>query len=223
MASYGISTENPGTRPWRISEWGMTIKRNKSRGFSLIELLVVIAIMLAVSAMAMPYFVTYISNYRLRGALSDAAGFLQRMRIEAVRHNAALQISTGTRDSRSIAWVDLPGGTANAWDSGEPYVELPKNIDVVNSGYPGNATTGLGYTTQNPSSAVIRFNARGLPCVYVSGGTVCENNDGSNQVGFVLYMKNSGSIGAASWGAVTITPAGRVQTWTWNGTSYSGQ
>lgn len=201
----------------------MTMKRSKNRGFSLIELVIVMAIMLAVAAIAIPYFVTYVSTYRLRGSLSDAAGLLQQMRMEAVRRNTWLQVSTGIRDNgRSVAWVNLPGGTAN-WDAGEPFLELPKDIAVLDPGHPGDATTIPNFTAQPTSTAVIRFNSRGLPCVFPSGSTNCENNDGTNQVGFVLYFKNSGSFGVPGWGAITISPAGRIRTWVWNGGSYSGQ
>ncbi len=202
----------------------MRNSRLKRRGFSLVELLIVVVIMLAVAAIAMPRFVTYVATYRLRGAMADASGLLQQMRMEAVRRNTVLQVSTSTQDNgRRVAWVNLPGGTSN-WDAGEPFLEFPKNIDVQNTGYPGDATTAMGYTAQTPSSAVIRFNQRGLPCVYPSGNPVCENIDGSGtQVGFVLYFRNSGSFGSTGWGALTITPAGRIRTWLWNGASYSGQ
>ncbi len=202
----------------------MRIMRSTRRGFSLVELIVVLVIMMAVTAIAIPNFITYISTYRLRGAATEAAGLLQEMRIEAVKRNTVLQVSNGTMNGRTAAWVNLPGGTSS-WDAGEPFLLLPKDITVTNYEHPGDATTGLQYTAQSPSTAVIKFNSRGLPCITPSGGTVCDNYDATNgvQVGFVVYFKNNASLGSPQWGAVTITPTGRVSTWFWTGRSYSSQ
>lgn len=188
------------------------------RGFSLLELVVVLGIMLSVSAIAMPRFISFVSLYRLRNTMSQGAGFLQQVRIQAVRLNTTLSVTPGTANGETIAWANLPGGSAN-YDAGEPFFQLPRGIVVNNTGHPGDATTGLGYTPQPPTSAVIQFNARGLPCV----GTPCANFDGTNQVGFVVYFQNTGIFGVSNWGAITVTPAGRIRTWVWNGTSYSGQ
>ncbi len=192
------------------------------RGFSLLELIIVLGIMMSVAVIALPRFISYVSLYRLRNSMSQGAGFLQQTRMQAVRLNTVLSVSTGTANGETIAWANLPGGTAN-WDSGEPFFQVPRGITVNNSGHPGDATTGLGYTPQNTSPTIIRFNARGLPCVYPTGSLICENNDGTNQVGFVVYFQNTGVFGVTNWGAITITPAGRIRSWVWNGASYSGQ
>ena len=193
------------------------------RGFSLVELIMVMAIMLAVAAIAIPKFVTAVSDYRLKSSMAQAAGMLQQQRMHAVRLNTTLQLSRGTKDNgRTYGWVDLAGGTAD-YVAPDPYVELPKNISVVSSGYPGDATSGLSYTAQNVSTAVIKFNARGLPCVGTGGA--CSNvvtvAGSPQQVGFVIYFKNDKSFGVSGWGAITITPAGRIRSWFYNGSSYS--
>jgi prepilin-type N-terminal cleavage/methylation domain-containing protein len=202
----------------------MSRLRIRSRsGFSLVELIMVMAIMLAIAAIALPRFITAVSDYQLKSAMSQAAGLLQQQRMKAVALNTTLQLTPGTKDNgRSYAWVDLAGGTA-AYAVPDPIVELPKNISVVSSGYPGDATTGLNYTAQNVSSAVIKFNARGLPCVGTGGACANSITVGSTtqQVGFVLYFKNDKSFGVSSWGAVTITPAGRIRSWFYNGSTYS--
>jgi type II secretory pathway pseudopilin PulG len=190
------------------------------RGFSLVELMVVAVIIMAIAAILLPKIVTVLSDYNLKSAMGQAAGMLQQQRMQAVRLNSTLQVSTGTQNGRTIAWVNIPGGTSN-WDSGEPFIEFPKNITVQNSSFPGDATSGLGYTAQTPSTAVVKFNARGLPCVIPSGGTLCANYDGTRQVGFVLYFRNSGSYGIPGWGAITIAPGGRIRSWFYNGSYYS--
>lgn len=192
------------------------------RGFTLLELVVVLAIMLAVTAIALPQFLTAVSDYKLKSTMGQVAGMLQQQRMQAVRFNAALSVSTTTQNGRSVGWVDLPGGTSGSFDAGEPYVMLPKNLSVVNSGAPTFDTSSvLGYTAQTVGTT-LTFNARGLPCI---GTTPCSNIDTSTNpakpVGFVLYFKNDKSFGVSGWGAVTITPAGRIRSWFYNGSSYS--
>ncbi len=183
----------------------------------------VIAIMLAIAAIALPRFITAVSDYQLKSSMVQAAGMLQQQRMKAVTLNTTLQLSRGTRDNgRSYAWVDLGGGTA-AYAVPDPIVELPKNISLVTSGFPGDASTGLSYTPQTVSTAVIKFNARGLPCVGTGGAcsNIITSGGSTQQVGFVLYFKNDKTFGVSSWGAVTITPAGRIRTWFYNGSAYS--
>ena len=183
----------------------------------------VIAIMLAIAAIALPRFITAVSDYQLKSSMVQVAGMLQQQRMKAVTLNTTLQVQQSTKDNgRTYAWVDLAGGTA-AYAIPDPMVELPKNISIPTSGYPGNATTGLSYTPQTVSTAVIKFNARGLPCVGTGGAcsNIITSGGSTQQVGFVLYFKNDKTFGVSSWGAVTITPAGRIRTWFYNGSAYS--
>lgn len=193
------------------------------RGFSLIELIVVLLIMLAVSAIAMPRFVTYVSTYRLKASMNQVAGLLQQQRMTAIRLNIPLAVVPTTTNGQDAGYVDVDGDST--WDSTEPGVVLPRSIQVTSAGHPGDATTGLDFTPETGTGVVPRFNARGLPCVIISGA--CQNYDTSASpaqlVGFVLYFKNSGVFGVPNWGAITVAPTGRIRTWIWNGTTYSGQ
>lgn len=186
----------------------MNTLRKAQRGFSLIEIVVVMAIMLAVAAVALPNFTTFTSTYKLRSALQQTSGVLQQLRMEAVRKNATLNLSTATSSARTVLYADLDGNTT--WQSNEPSAMFPANVSVTSTGHPGDATTGLSYTPETTAGALPRFNARGLPTY------------GNNTVGFVMYVKNLNTLGGATWGAITITPAGRVRTWLWNGSAYSG-
>jgi prepilin-type N-terminal cleavage/methylation domain-containing protein len=195
------------------------------RGFSLIELIMVMAIMLAVAAIAMPKFVTFVSTYQLKSALNSVAGTLQQTRIIAVRKNKYYQFNYAMPASRQYVFAETVNANST-WDSGEPGGALPSKVTIQTTGFPGNATTTPNFTAQ-ASSVAIQFNSRGLPCIVIS--SICQNLDTvttpgtPTPVGFVVYVRNTGVFGVPGWGAVTVTPAGRIQTWVWNGSAYSQQ
>jgi Tfp pilus assembly protein FimT len=186
----------------------------------------VVAILLAIAAFAIPNFLSAVSDYRLKSTMSQVAGLVQQQRMTAVRLNATYRL-LNTTSGRTIVWFEPPT-TANPsgngqWDSGEPMVELPGTVKIQNTGFPGDAALAAKINNvQSPSSAVVQFNARGLPCVVVSGA--CSNKDSSgNQVGFVVYFQGTSTYGKPMWGALTITPAGRVRSWFWDGSAYNAQ
>lgn len=57
----------------------------KDAGFTLIELIIIIVIVGALAAIAVPNFMTYQSNFRLRGALSSLRGDLVGARMLAIK------------------------------------------------------------------------------------------------------------------------------------------
>lgn len=192
------------------------------RGFSLVELIMVLAIMLAIAAIAAPRFITFVSNYQLKAGLSGVSGVLQQARMVAVRKNTNVTVTTYSASNRTFVYGDLDGN--GSWSNGEPVAELPTKVSIQTSGNPGDATTIPNFTAE-ASSVAIQFNARGLPCVSISG--ICENLNTTaspvRNVGFVIYVQNTGRFGVSNWGAVTVTPAGRIQNWIWNGGAYSQQ
>lgn len=189
------------------------------RGFSLVELIMVMAIMLAVAAIAAPRFISYVSNYQLRAGLNSVAGVLQQTRMIAVRKNAHINFLTYQSGNRTFVYGDTNGDST--WNTGEPVAQLPSKVSIQSSGFPGDARDN----TSESTSLTPQFNSRGLPCVMIS--SICQNLDTTSPtpqpVGFVIYVQNTGVFGVQGWGAVTVTPAGRIRIWIWNGASYSGQ
>lgn len=177
---------------------------NARRGFSMLELVIVVAIMLAISAYAIPNVISAIGDYKLKNTMSQVAGICQQQRMLAVRTNATIQVTS----------VTITGA-------------LPKNLSRVTSGAPVLDTTNLsnyGVTTyqaeSQDSSYLAQFNARGLPCV--GALSACSNIDPTSgkQVGFLIYFKMDKALGGSGWGAITITPAGRINSWFYSGSTY---
>lgn len=194
-----------------------------ARGFSMLELLIVVAIVLIVSAMAVPVVMNSVRQMRVRATASEVAGILQTARMRAVRDNtyyhtlSTLVVEGGAR--RVQVWVDLDDDgaydAATATTEGEPVTLLPSSIFFRADGNPSTDTMKLAYDAEAPT-VTPRFNARGLPCTM--NGSICET--GSPPVGFQYYMSGPGLFGGEIWAAVSVSPAGRIKTWTWTGTAW---
>jgi Tfp pilus assembly protein FimT len=198
--------------------------RHRERGFEIVELIIVVAIILVVSAMAMPRILTAVENVRLRSAANGAAGVIQALRMEAVKHNTYYSAGWKTVGSGSsqyqIMYADV-NPADGAYNVGEPMVQLPNTMRFEFSGAnPAfNASTLLGTTSNppQPASLLPLFNARGLPCVV--SGLQCTTISGGSLVYFVYFLRLDGSS-ATRWAAVSVTPAGRTRVWTWDGSAW---
>jgi Tfp pilus assembly protein FimT len=187
----------------------------KAQGFSLVELLIVVATMMILAAITVPRVLNVITDINLRYAATNLNGLLQKARMQAIRKNATYMVQPTTLPTGGNGYyVDFP---LAAYGSADPVLPLGSHITVSlgsGSGAPNESTylSNLGFTpnsgTQNPS-----FNARGLPCVYSSGS--CPQNG----QGFVYFLTNASATGNSTWASVAVTPSGRVQLWTCDGTS----
>jgi type IV fimbrial biogenesis protein FimT len=81
------------------------VPKKPAVGFSLIELIIAIAIVGLVSAIAMPSYVTWIKNSRVRTAAESIQNGLQTARAEAVKRNASIRFSLSANSNWSIGCV----------------------------------------------------------------------------------------------------------------------
>src|SRR5437868_4750318 len=190
------------------------MKRTRQAGFSLLEVLTVAAVGMIVTITAAPNMVTSISNMRLQSSMTSLAGVLQNCRVLAVKQNVHMTTHFDTRVYGILAYVkratDLGG-----IETGDSQVELEAPVTRVTTPSGGGAptplsTTSLGFTPQTGEAS---FNPTGLPCVY-SGGN-CTN------YGFVYYFHDSRPAGRMGWAALSISPAGRLRKWYWNGSTWT--
>jgi prepilin-type N-terminal cleavage/methylation domain-containing protein len=204
-------------------------RRSKERGFTLVEIVVALAVTLIVTAMAVPNFVSIIRSSRLKGAVSDYAGLLQSARIWAVdddRYYSVYVLAGATPE----AFVDIypqqasgasgNGGTQtdpkdplvgiNAEVVQKPVGSAPNTANLQAQFLPANATVVLG--DGSTAATTVTFGPRGLPCS--ASALTCKTRIAAGDIAYWTFFQDTVS---QNWGAVTVTPAGRVQRWLFTG------
>jgi len=214
------------------------MKRSRQQvGFTLVELVVVVIIVFIIAASAIPSVLNSVRVARLRGAAGDFAGLLEQARIYAIRDNRyystyILAASGGAPVGQT--YVDmlpksLTGASGNGGTSvagGDPSITISSEVTqqpVANAPNTNNLKTQLlpattPVTPTDTSVTAATFGPRGLPCtpLAMTGGSVCDSSGGPTA--FWTFLENSQ---AGNWQAVTITPAGRIQKWYYNGSTWS--
>lgn len=205
-------------------------------GFSLVELMIVVIIVLIVAGTAIPYIVSSVHTAHLRGAASDLSSLLEQARIVAIRDNRyySTYILAASGSAPQEAYVDmlpksLTGKSGNNGVSvavGDPVVPLTSDVTPQPASSAPNtanlqsqllpSTTSVTPTDTTVTAAT--FGPRGLPCTPISltGGSVCDSSGGPTAYWTFLQSTTTGA-----WQAVTITPAGRIRKWFYNGSTWS--
>jgi len=190
-------------------------------GFSLAELIIVVAIIMIVAALSVPSLSRAIDNTRLKAATQQLAAVYQDSRLRATQNNTSYEILVsppGTKPAQVC--IDLDGD--GACGAGDPVTTFPVNVTVSNAGVPIPltaaqlnflVTTTESSTMHTPQDIVVpglAWNARGLPCQRAdSASSPCL------ATGWIQHLQFQRSNGEIMYGAVTVTPTGRVKTWTY--------
>jgi Tfp pilus assembly protein FimT len=210
-------------------------------GFSLLELSFVVAVSMVLVAIAVPAVSRAVHMVRLQESAIDYASLLQRARMRAVQDDRyySVWVQTAAGNNPPIAYVDVypqnangtsgrgnptNGGSYNAGPPSDPMVLLSSEVTmqpVANA--PGAAVLDAAFCNAcvAAGSAALILNSgptwgpNGLPCRPTTSvglvGTVC--NAAGGPAAYVTYFQSSVT---QAWGAVTVTPAGRVQIWTYS-------
>lgn len=196
-----------------------TSSRRRQAGFSMVELIVVVAIMLIVAGFAAPQILSMIHSARLQGTATDFTGLIQQSRIRSVQDDRSysLLVNPPAGATPSTAFVDLKQTGVLA--AGDPEMLLPTEVSLVAA---ASAPATANLKTQllpaaspvNPRDAAssagtpITFSPRGLPCTPVAGA--CS---GSAPAAYWAFFQDSQTT---NWEAVTVSPAGRIQKWSYS-------
>jgi len=156
--------------------------RNNS-GITIIELMVVIGILAILAGIAIPGFIGWLPNYRLRSAADEVQSTLQNAKLRAIRENDIVGVRFNFNTESYRAFIDNGAGVGGIPDDGfqngdEVTIEngqMPAGIDLQNS--------GLG--------RVVRFDSRGFP-TNTSGDVTVTN--GTRTQTITLTLGGSSSI-----------------------------
>jgi Tfp pilus assembly protein FimT len=198
--------------------------------------MVVVIIVMIIAGTAIPPIVSSVHTAHLRGAATDIASLLEQARIVAIRDNRyySTYILAASGNQPQEAYVDmLPksftgtsgnGGTSIA--AGDPVIPLTSDVtprSASNAPNPSDLQSQLlpSTTSVTPTDTTVTaatFGPRGLPCtpIALTGGTVCDSSGGPTAYWTFLQSNSTGA-----WQAVTITPAGRIRKWFYNGSTWS--
>jgi type II secretory pathway pseudopilin PulG len=229
----------------------MNVSRNKKQsGFSMLEALIVVSIILILGAMMMPRMLQVIDRQKLQSNVQAYAGLLQTARMRAAGDDTVYQPLIGGQNGATVAYVDIngdgqynPQGVPPPGDPlgprPEPGVQLANPITVTDAGAPADFDAGVligmqplnfenspMVTAAGVASPGIAFNERGLPCQRTVAGGPCRNTvviaGKVRPVGWVTYFQYRLRAGGIAWGAVTVTPAGRVKNWIYQNDGQGG-
>jgi prepilin-type N-terminal cleavage/methylation domain-containing protein len=190
-------------------------------GFTLTELLVVVAIIGVVAGLSIPNFTRSIDNAKLKAASQQLAAVYQDARLRATQNNTPYEVLLSPPGvTPQQVCVDLNGD--GACGAGDPATVFPAQVSLNNAGVPlGLSVAALGFAPLNTETSVmhdqqnnpvpgIAWNGLGIPCQRSSSASPCA------AVGWVQYLRLQRSGGDVLFAAVTVSPTGRVKTWTYN-------
>ena len=182
-------------------------------GFTLLELLMVVGVGVLVTAVAVPNVVVAVSNSRLRASMTSLSGIMQSTRMLAVNQNRAMTTHITVQPQGIVAYAKLATNSTPVYVN-DMQVEMEAPIIKVTtpSGVgapPALSSAVLGFTPQTGDPS---FNTRGMPCAYSAG--TCINH------GFAYYFHDNRPASTTGWSAVSISPAGRIKKWFWNGSAW---
>jgi prepilin-type N-terminal cleavage/methylation domain-containing protein len=189
----------------------MTRKRDSHKtedGFSLIELMVVVTITVVVAAGAVPQIVRVLGDVKVHTTAAMVRAAIRDTRMRAVRDDTAYSVYLSQTANGLSFYID---DNRNQIQDATETATVASGI-VLAAGSTAPGPFALDFSPQAQASS-ISFNARGVPCVRV--GQSCATVVNGQVVGFLVLLRHQPALGGDLWSAVSISPSGRIQVWTW--------
>ncbi len=184
--------------------------RTKSgqKGFTLVEVIVVVALIGILAAIAVPSFLSWLPNMRLKAATRDLYSNMQKIRMEAIKTNNRMAIVFDTANNQYLLCSDA--GADTLWSVLADNTCLPPiDFSILGSGIGfGHGSVPAGNSATTPPSAfppddvsysiagdpnVLMFNPAG---VGVAGYAYLQNQDGT---AYAIGTQSSGVIMIRRW------------------------
>ena len=177
---------------------------NKQQGFSLLEVVIVMGVIVAMTAAVIPNINSSIQNYRLYASAQEIASQVQSARLRAVRGNAMCTFLMSASGRQFGIDMDGDGSVSSGADV---VLSLNNNVNFSNLSTPpiSNATT-----LSSGTKTGIGFTPRGTLTAVASSGLPDFNPASLAASGYAIYLSNTQN----HFAAVTVSPLGRVRTWT---------
>jgi len=179
---------------------------SKNSGFTLIEVLIVIALMGIITAIAVPNFLSWIPEKRLRSASDDIFSNLLYTKMQAIKNNVDWAVEFDPGDNSYKITSDYGGTNAevktvslSSYSSGVRYGAGNAGGSVLGDPGDSGAFSGDGISYTMPSNIAI-FNSRGM----------------ADNLGYVYLTNDSNSSVAVG----TPVLAGVVVQRVWSGTAW---
>ena len=166
------------------------LTQSNMQGFTLVEIIIVVTVMAILAAIAIPNFISWVPNFRLKSAARDLYSTMQKVRLEAVKRNADIGISFSTvvfptEGGGYQVFVDDGAGGGIAGDAIQNGTEarilqtnMPDSCSLVSASFLGKPRSG--------------YTGEGLPL--------------GNRIGSVMLRNNQ-----SRWYRISLSNAGHVR------------
>jgi len=182
----------------------MRTQDNKEEGFSLLEVVIVMGIIVAMTAAVIPNINSSIQNYRLYASAQEIASQMQSARLRAVRGNAMCTFLMSASGRQFGIDMDGDGSISS---SADVVLNLNNNVSFSNLSTPPITSA---VTLSSGTKTGIGFTPRGMLTAVASSGLPDYNPANLAASGYAIYLSNTQN----HFAAITVSPLGRVRTWT---------
>jgi Tfp pilus assembly protein FimT len=199
---------------------------NPEAGFKLMELAIVASLIIVITAVAIPMIQTTLRNYRLVTDTKNIASQIALARMRAASNFTDAELTFSLTSGSYQLYVCNKTSFVNTDSSGSLVTYASYSLSAGNSfGYgsitaPAGTQTSIGQpattsATDQPSGspAVIIFNSRGLP---IDKTTSCVNGTDGTLTSYSVYLTDNNG----GYGAVSVSPSGKITAWRYNGNQW---